>query len=323
MKKNWLYLIGFAILAILPFVFSNQYKLHLIILIAINVIFASSLNLISGYVGELSLGHAAFAGLGAYATAFLALKGVSPWLGLIAAVVMTLVVSYLMAPVVLRLRGAYFVITSSAFQMALFYVASNWLHVTRGPMGLIGIPLPALFIPGFGSVLLDSKLSFYYLSVIFAVLIVIACKRLVASPIGETWVAIRENEKLAVALGIDRFKYVRIAFIFAGVFAGIGGWLLAHYVTVVSPDNMSFELIVSMILMIVIGGRGTIAGPIIGAAVVTLLPEYLRWMGNWRMSVYGVILFLLVIFLPKGIMQLWGTISQKGILADFVIPRKE
>jgi branched-chain amino acid transport system permease protein len=75
--------------------------------------------------------------------------------------------------------------------------------------------------------------------------------------------------------------------------------------------------------MIVIGGRGTIAGPIIGAAVVTLLPEYLRWMGNWRMSVYGVILFLLVIFLPKGIMQLWGTISQKGILADLIIPRKE
>jgi branched-chain amino acid transport system permease protein len=190
-------------------------------------------------------------------------------------------------------------------------------------MGLIGIPLPALFIPGFGSVLLDSKLSFYYLSVIFAVLIVIACQRLVVSPIGETWVAIRENEKLAVALGIDRFKYVRIAFIFAGVFAGIGGWLLAHYVTVVSPDNMSFELIVSMILMIVIGGRGTIAGPIIGAVIVTLLPEYLRWMGNWRMSVYGVILFLLVIFLPKGIMQLWGTISQKGILANLVIPRKE
>jgi branched-chain amino acid transport system permease protein len=323
LKKIWLYLIGFAILAILPFVFSNAYKLHLLILMAINVILASSLNLISGYVGELSLGHAAFAGLGAYTAGFLALKGISPWLGLIAAVVITLVVSYLMAPVVLRLRGAYFVITSSAFQMALFYLASNWLHVTRGPMGLIGIPMPALFIPGFGSVLLDSKLSFYYLSVIFAILIVIACQRLVVSPIGETWVAIRENEKLAVALGIDRFKYVRVAFVFAGVFAGIGGWLLAHYVTVVSPDNMSFELIVSMILMIVIGGRGTIAGPIIGAAVVTLLPEYLRWMGNWRMSVYGVILFLLVIFLPKGIMQLWGTISQKGILAGLVIPRKE
>jgi len=323
LKKIWLYLIGFAILAILPFFLSNAYKLHLLIIIAINVIFASSLNLISGYVGELSLGHAAFAGLGGYTTGLLALKGISPWLGLIAAVVITLVVSYLMAPVVLRLRGAYFVITSAAFQMTLFYLASNWLNVTGGPMGLIGIPKPALLIPGFGSVLLDSKLSFYYLSIIFAILIVIACQRLVVSPIGETWVAIRENEKLAVALGIDRFKYVRIAFIFAGVFAGIGGWLIAHYLTVVSPDDMSFELIVSMILMIVIGGRGTIAGPIIGAVIVTLLPEYLRWLGNWRMSVYGVILFLLVIFLPKGIMQLWGTISQKGILANLVIPRKE
>jgi len=323
LKKNWLYLIGFVILAILPLVFSNAYKLHLLILVAINVIFASSLNLISGYVGELSLGHAAFAGLGAYSAALFSLKGGSPWLGLIAAVVMTLVVSYLMAWVVLRLRGAYFVITSAAFQMALFYLASNWLNVTRGPMGLLGIPKPALLIPGFGSVLLESKLNFYYLSVIFAILIVIACKRLVTSPIGETWVAIRENEKLAVALGIDRFKYVRIAFIFAGVFAGIGGWLIAHYITVVSPDNMSFDHTVSMILMIVIGGRGTIAGPIIGAVIITLLPEYLRWMESWRLTVYGVILFLLVIFLPKGIMQLWGTISQKGIFADLVIPRKE
>lgn len=326
MKRNGLYLIGLVMLAILPLIFSNEYTLHLLILVAINVIFASSLNLISGYVGELSLGHAAFAGLGAYTTALISLSGFSPWLGLAGAVAVTLVVSYLFGLIVIRLRGAYFVISSLAFQMALFYTASNWIGLTHGPMGLLNIPRPGLWIPGVGSIQLNSKVSFYYLSVIIAFVIVMACKRLVRSPIGETWVAIRENEKLSAAVGLDRTKYVTFAFVFAAVFAGIGGWLLAHYIQVVSPgDNMSFDLIIGMILMVVIGGRGTIVGPILGAVVVTFLPEYLRGMGNWRLTVYGVILGVLVIFLPHGIMQLWGIGSsrlQQGLFAGLAVKRK-
>ncbi|MEI7884538.1 MAG: branched-chain amino acid ABC transporter permease [Clostridia bacterium] len=318
MKKNWVFLIGIALLAILPLAISSQYIMHLLILIAINVIYASSLNLISGYVGELSLGHAAFAGLAAYTTALISLNGGSAWLGLIAGILVTLAVSYFFGKIVLRLRGAYFVITSSAFQMALFYLASNWLSVTRGPMGLLNIPKVAI-----GGFVFESKTSFYFLSVIIAIIVVVACRRLVKSPIGETWVAVRENENLAAAVGINRAKYTRIAFVFAGVFAGIGGWLIAHYIGVVSPDNMSYNLIVSMMLMVVIGGRGTIAGPVIGAVLITLLPEYLRWMGNWRMSVYGLILFLMVIFLPGGIMQLWSTIKNKGVFSSWVRSKKE
>jgi len=327
LKKLSLYVVMLGVLAVLPLVFPNEYTLHLLILAAINIVFASSLNLISGYVGELSLGHAAFAGLGAYATALLTLRGYSPWLGLLAAVAVTGVSAYLIGLVVIRLRGAYFVISSLAFQMTMFFIASNWLTVTHGPMGLLGIPKPKLWLPGIGSIELVSKMDFYYLSVIVAIVVVIACNRLVKAPIGESWVAIRENEKLSAAVGIDRTRYVRIAFMFAAGFAGVGGWLLAHYITVVSPhDNMSFDVIIGFILMVVIGGRGTIVGPVIGAVVVTFLPEYLRALGNWRLTVYGVILALLVIFLPRGFMQLWEMVYsrlQPLVVAALPIKRRE
>jgi len=287
---------------VFPFLPVGKYNIHILILAAIFAVTTLSLNLITGYVGELSLGHAAFFGIGAFTSALLSLRfNLSFWICFPAAGVMAGIFALGIGYVTLRLRGAFFVIVTLAFGEIVRLVDVNWVSLTKGPMGLTDIPLPQITLPIVGKIIFSSKTHFYYLSFLFLTLVIYITYRLVHSRIGRAWTAIRENEPLAQSVGVSAFKYAFLAFVLGAIFAGMAGSLYAHYMSFIGPDVFSFSLTISMLIMLIAGGQGTIVGPVIGALIFTSLPEYLRVTELYRLSIFGIILMLVVLFIPEGI----------------------
>jgi branched-chain amino acid transport system permease protein len=282
-----------------PFWLPNPYHLHVLIMAGIFAILALSLNLLLGYTGLLSLGHAAFFGIGAYASALLTLRLEWPFAaGFAAAIVLAGASGWLIGRLALRLRGAYFVLVTISFAGVVSLVAVNWMELTNGPLGLPGVPAPAL-----AGLSLASKRAAYYLVLAVAALAYGICRRLVRSRIGRAFVALRENEALAASVGVDGTRYLVLATVVSAAMAGAAGSLYAHYTRFVSPEVFLFSYTVTMVIMVVAGGKGTLAGPLVGALLFTALPEALReaiaW--QWQMVAYGVLLILVVFFLPRGI----------------------
>lgn len=306
MKKTFAYVIGVLFLLALPLLPVGQYNMHILIIAAIFAVMTLSLNLITGYVGELSLGHAAFFGIGAFTSALLSLKAnLSFWVAFPAAGLVAGIFGLGIGYVTLRLRGAYFVIVTLAFAEIVRLVDINWVGLTRGPMGLSDIPLPSITLPFVGKMVFSSKIHFYYLALGFLALVVYITYRLVHSRIGRAWIAIRENEPLAHSVGVSAFMYALLAFVVGAVFTGMAGSIYAHYMSFIGPDVFSFSLTVSMLIMLITGGQGTIAGPVVGALIFTALPEYLRFLDLYRFSIFGIILMLVVMFMPEGIVPIY------------------
>jgi len=283
----------------LPLWMANAYHLHVTIMAGIFTILALSLNLLLGYTGQLSLGHAAFFGIGAYTSALLALKlEWSFWLALPSAAVAAGLAGWAIGRLALKLRGAYFVLVTISFAGVISLVSINWMELTNGPLGLPGVPPPEL-----GPWSLRTKTAYYYLVLAAAALAYLVCHRLVYSRIGRALVALRENEPLAESVGIDGTRYLVLAAVVSAALAGVAGSLYAHYTRFVSPEVFLFTYTVTMVIMVIAGGKGTLVGPVIGALLFTALPEALReamaW--QWQMLAYGVVLVVLVFFLPRGI----------------------
>jgi branched-chain amino acid transport system permease protein len=299
-------LIGRAALAVgavaaltAPYWVANPYHLHVLIMAGIFSILALSLNLLLGYTGQLSLGHAAFFGIGAYASALLTLRlEWSFWLGVCAAALAAGIAGWAIGRLALKLRGAYFVLVTISFAGVISLVSINWMDLTNGPLGLPGVPPPEL-----GPWTLRTKSAYWYLVLVAAALAYLVCQRLVRSRIGRALVALRENEPLAESVGIDSTRYLVLAAVVSAAMAGVAGSLYAHYTRFVSPEVFLFSYTVTMVIMVIAGGQGTLAGPVVGAVLFTALPEALReamsW--QWQMLAYGVVLVLLVFFLPRGI----------------------
>jgi len=282
-----------------PLWLDNAYYFHVLIMAGIFAVLALSLNLLLGYTGQLSLGHAAFFGIGAYTSALLTLRlDWSVWAGLAAGMLTAGLAGWAIGRLALKLRGAYFVLVTISFAGVISLVSVNWMELTNGPLGLPGIPPPAL-----GPWSLRSKPAYYYLVLAAVALTWLVCRRLVGSRIGRAFVALRENEPLAESVGIDVTRYLVLAAVVSAAMAGLAGGLYAHYTRFVSPEVFLFTYTVTMVIMVVAGGKGTLAGPLIGALLFTALPEALReatsW--QWQMLAYGVILVLLLFFLPRGI----------------------
>jgi branched-chain amino acid transport system permease protein len=258
-----------------------------------------SLNLLLGYTGQLSLGHAAFFGIGAYTSALLTLKlDWSFWPALAAAVALAGAAGLFIGRLALKLRGAYFVLVTISFAGVVSLVSVNWIELTNGPLGLPGVPAPEL-----GPWPLRTKTAYYYLVLAAVALSYVVCRRLVRSRIGRALVALRENEPLAESVGVDVTHYLVLATVVSAAMAGLGGSLYAHYTRFVSPEVFLFTYTVTMVIMVVAGGKGTLAGPLVGAVLFTVLPEALRAAASWQwqMLAYGLLLVLLVFFLPRGI----------------------
>ena len=282
----------------------NPYHLHTLIMAGIFAVLAQSLNLLLGYTGQLSLGHAAFFGIGAYASALLTVKlEWSPWLGLVAAIVIPGLAGYAIGRLALKLRGAYFVLLTISFAGVVSLVSVNWMELTNGPLGVPGVPAIQIALPGGEPISLRTKGAYYYL-VLVAVLVSYAiCWRLVHSRIGRALVALRENETLAESVGIDGTSYLVTAAVVSAAMAGGAGGLYAHYTRFVSPKVFLFTYTVTMVIMEVAGGKGTLAGPVVGALIFTALPEALRELTSWQwqMLLYGVLLVATLFFMPRGI----------------------
>jgi branched-chain amino acid transport system permease protein len=291
--------LGALALLTLPWWLVNPYHQHVVIMAGIFTILALSLNLLLGYTGQLSLGHAGFFGIGAYTAALLALDWGCPfWLTLPSAALTAGLAGLAIGGVALKVRGAYFVLVTISFAGVISLVSINWMDLTNGPLGLPGVPPPTL-----GPWTLRTKAAYWYLVLAGAALSYLVCHRLVTSRIGRALVALRENEPLAESVGIDGTRYLVLAAVMSAAMAGVAGSLYAHYTRFVSPEVFLFSYTVTMVIMVIAGGQGTLAGPVVGALLFTALPEALReavaW--QWQMLAYGVVLVLFVFFLPRGL----------------------
>ena len=282
----------------------NAYHLHTLIMAGIFAVLALSLNLLLGYTGQLSLGHAAFFGIGAYATALLSVKlAWSPWVGLLAAIALPAATGWVIGRLALKLRGAYFVLLTISFAGVVSLVGVNWMDLTNGPLGLPGVPPVEIALPGLPVLSLRTKTAYYYLVLVAVVVCYLLCLALIRSRVGRALVALRENETLAASLGIDGTHYLVLAATISAGMAGLGGGLYAHYTRFVSPEVFLFSYTVTMVIMVVAGGQGTLAGPVVGAVIFTVLPEALRALTSWQwqMLLYGVLLIAVLFFMPRGI----------------------
>ena len=305
-----------ALLVTLPLWMQDQYYLHILITTGIFTIAAMSLNLLLGYTGQLSLGHVAFFGIGAYTSA-LASLGFDlefgdhtfvhePWpviVGFILAIAVAGLCGYAIGKLSFKVRGAYFVIVTISFAEVVRLVALNWVDLTQGPLALNNIPPFTLGLPGLGEWTLWGKVANYYLVLVVAVAAYVVIKRLVGSRVGRAMVALKENESLAVSVGIDVTRYLVLAAVVSAALAGAAGSLYAHYVRIIDPEIFLFIYTVTMVIMVVTGGKGTLAGPVVGGLIFGILPVILRAFAGPELQwmIYGAFMILIVFVLPQGI----------------------
>ncbi len=280
-----------------------EYLLHILILINIYIILSTSLNLIAGYTGLLSIAHAAFYGIGAYVTALLSIHfGTSFLLNMVLGMAVAGLLGVVVAFPSLRIHDDYFVIATFGFQMILYSLFNNWVSLTRGPLGIPGIPQPRIL-----GLTIDSHGEFFLLTALFALGSYLLLSRLVNSPFGRVLKAIREDEVFAQALGKNVTLYKTLVFVVGGALAAIAGNLYGHYITFVDPASFTVLESILIISMVIIGGAGSLLGSVVGAAFLILIPELLRFIGlpsaiaaNVRQILYGSLLVLFMMFRPQG-----------------------
>ena len=298
----------------------KNYYLHIAVLSLLHILLALGLNLIAGYAGQLSLAHAAFFGIGAYTTALLTLnQHWSFWLAApIGAVVAGLVAVAIGLPT-LRLKGPYFVISSMGFGEIVRLIFLNWQSVTRGPNGLPGIPAPDPINLGFVKLTFESRMESYYLILFVLFSVLILYYNLVNSRIGRALRAIRNDYIAAQVMGIHIAFYRILAFAGGAALAGLTGALYSGYIRFISPDTFTSGESINILIMMVIGGMGTIVGPIIGAVAITYLLETMRVFAEYRLVIYGLLMFVVILYMPQGVAgmleSLWHrvTAGKKGV----------
>ena len=281
-----------------------EYFLHILVITGIYIILSLSLNLILGYTGLPAFGHAAFSCVGAYTSSLLALQyGISPWIGLVLGACLAALLGLVIGLPSLRLKGDYLALATFGSAVIVYSVAKNWVSLTRGPLGLPGIPGFDLF--GFP---LNSIISYLILVALFVLLTYVVIWRIVNSPFGRVLRGIREDEIATLAMGKDVDRHKLQVFITGAFFAGIAGSLYAHYITFIDPSSFTVMESITILLMVVFGGMGSLAGSFIGASVLVILPELLRFLGlpsaiaaPLRQMIYGLLLVILMLKRPQGL----------------------
>ncbi|MFC4278837.1 branched-chain amino acid ABC transporter permease [Achromobacter aloeverae] len=287
-------------LALLPLALGRDFTLHLAIQICINVVLVSGLSLLAR-AGQVSLCHGAFAGIGAYVSVLVVMGLGQPFvLGALAAILAAGLFAYLLGTIMLRLTGVYFVLLTFAFGEFVRLVLLEGDSVTGGANGITGVPPAALL----GHVL-DNKTAFYLLALACAAGVTWLLHALYRSPAGHAIDAVGENAQLAEATGISVRGTQRYAFTLGSALAGLGGALTAHYLRYVSPESFSMHLSLALIIMMVVGGRRYLFGPLIGALIMTPLPELFRGAVETQNIFYGAALILMLRFLPQGLASLF------------------
>ena len=299
------FLAAALVIAVLPLVLTGSYWQTNLTVCAINVLLALGLDFILGYAGQLNLGQSAFFGLGAYVSTLLITKlGVPFWGAFAAGVAFAGLAGMILALFAVRLRGHYLAIASLGFAVIIHQILLNWISLTQGPLGIYAIPPPpAIAIPGLPVIDFRNPVALFYLVAGFALVTYILLDRLVRSPIGETLIAIREDDISASSLGINAAAWKVFAFGVGAAVGGAAGCFYATFVGTLVPDAFFITESFTILSMVIVGGMGTLIGPVWGAILLTLLPELLRGIGDLRLVVYGVALTLVVLFMPGGLVQ--------------------
>jgi branched-chain amino acid transport system permease protein len=285
-----------ALLAALPLLVRDAYTMRVINVVGINCLLALGLNLVIGVAGQLDAGQAGFYAVGAYAAGILAARfGVPFWLTVLVAAAAAALVALAIGPV-LRLRGVFLAVATLAFGEVVRIVINNWMPVTNGPNGIPGIPFPS--VAGFA---FDTDQRYFYLILAWVLGCYVAIDRMAESRVGRAMKAVRDNQDAAEAMGIHALRYKMMAFAVAGAFAGVAGALLAHLQTYISPENFTFLTSIDIIFMVVLGGLGSVPGSIVGALVVTVGPEWLRFLKDYRLIVYALIILGVLVLAPRGL----------------------
>lgn len=305
-------------LFVVPLVVHDEVVLTILIFTYLLGILAVSFNLIFGYTGQLSLFHAAAFGISAYITDLSMVRlGVSFWIGMALAVAGVLALSLVVGTICFRfkLREFYFAIVTLAFSEMARLVILNWNSVTNGSLGINLTLKPTLWLPTVGVVPVESTRTWYYLSLVALIITVAVCTRVIQSWMGRCFAAIRLNDDLADTLGIDVFRYKLASFLIGNAGAAVAGALYAFYLGYIEPDYLSISQSLAIVAMALLGGRESVAGPVIGAFILTALPHVVTFGAELRVMIYGLILILTILLLPRGIV---GTVIRRRLMLPAV-----
>ncbi len=287
----FLFLIGFFI--------KNDYYLNVFVLIGIQAIAVLGLSLLMGYAGQVSLGHAAFYGLGAYASGILTIHyGLNPYLAMFCGMAISALMALIVGLPALRLKGHYLAMATLGFGIIINICFKEMASLTGGPSGLVGIPMLK-----FLNFTFDTSISYFCLVWSIFIILMVLSLHLVNSPFGRAFRALGSHEAAAQAMGVNTHIAKLIVFIISAVYASLAGSLYAHFVTFISPASFGFICSIKMVTMVAIGGMGTLWGALLGTSILVSLPEFLTVFSDYDVLVYGLILIIVMIFMPEGIVQ--------------------
>jgi branched-chain amino acid transport system permease protein len=288
-----------AVIGVFPWLTGrNEYFISLLVFIGINGMITLGLSLLMGYAGQISLGHAAFFGLGAYSSGILTVQySLPPLAGFVFGILLSAAVAYLVGKPTLRLKGHYMAVATLGFGEIVFILFNELSFLTGGPSGLSGIPALAV-----GTWPIEG-LEYLYLVWGLVLLLLLFSLNLINSRVGRALRAVHGSELAAGAMGVDASRYKVQVFVLSAVYASMGGSLYAHFISFISPSSFSLMFSILLLMMVVVGGTETIWGAILGAAILTLLPEYLRGLEDFEVLAYGAILMAVLLFMPKGILE--------------------
>jgi len=297
----------------LPFLIKSTFFQHLLVMILINTIVVLSLDMLVGHVGLISLGHAGFMGIGAYVSALLTMNYQAPFLiALLTAFFFSAVVGLIVGYPSLRMRGHYFVIVTFICGIIFNLLFTNLITITRGPMGIPGIPYPDISFSKHFRLNFETKRAYYYLTLFFMLALLYIKRRISCSKMGRALLAIREDEELAKSVGINIHAYKVIIFVLSTAFTGMAGGLYAHYIRFIGPDSFTLLHSFNFFVMNLVGGKGTVLGPIIGPFLLTVIDELSQlFQPAIARIIFGVFLILTILYMPQGIMGLLTTIGKK------------
>lgn len=300
MKNELIKFLVFAVLVILaPQIIGDGYLMNVMVFVGIHTILAVALNLLLGYAGQISLGHAGFFGLGAYMSGVLtATYGFNPWIVMPVSAATVGAIAFLVGLPILKLKGHYLAMATLGLGIIIYIVFNETVDLTGGPSGLSGIPNLAI-----GNLVFDSDLKNYYLIWGFTLAVILLSVNLANSRIGRALRAVHDSEVAARVAGVNvRILKVQI-FAMSAVISSIAGSLYAHTMTFISPASFGFNFSVELLTMVVIGGLASVYGSFLGAALLTLLPEFLRAAHDYDIIIYGALLVIMVMFMPGGLVR--------------------
>lgn len=297
--------VGITVLILtVPWMITDRYYFYMIALSGTWTILVLSLNIVLGYTGQVSMCHGSFFGIGAYTSTLLVMKsGWSYWLALPVAAILSSFIGVLIGIPALRSKGSYFAICTLGFGIIVTIILDNWIGLTGGSGGIYNIPPPnSIILPSQKEISFHSPASQYYLILFIIYFLLFLTRRLIDSRSGRAFLAVRRDEVLAESIGIDPMRYKLLAFTLGAFFAGVAGSFYSWLVGVITPTVSSIYVSFEAIIFLVVGGVGTLIGPILGTLLLTVVPEFLQVIPEYRMLIYGVLLFLTIVFMPHGLM---------------------